>query len=143
MIMLIRELAQVCSVPAKTIRYYESVGLLPQPQRANNGYRVYGATDVDRLRFIAGARALGFSLDDIREVLAFRERGEAPCSYVLDLLESKATEIEARIADLQALERDLRRLRRQAGSLPLDDVEGKACVCHLIQNRALRERKDE
>ena len=141
--MLIRELAQASGVPAKTIRYYESIGLLPRPQRADNDYRVYGAADVERLRFIAGVRTLGFSLDDIAEILAFRERGEAPCSYVLDLLESKATEIEARIADLQALERDLCRLRWQAKSLPLDDVEGKACVCHLIQNRALRERKDK
>lgn len=141
--MLIRELAQASGVPAKTIRYYESISLLPKPQRANNDYRVYSAADVERLRFIAGARTLGFSLDDIAEILAFRERGEAPCFYVLGLLESKAAEIETRIADLQALQRDLRRLRRQARSLPLDDVDGKACICHLIQNCALREGKDE
>jgi DNA-binding transcriptional MerR regulator len=75
----IHELAAACNVPAKTIRYYESIGLLPPAQRAGNGYRIYGSADVNRLRFIAGARSLGFSLDDVQEALALRDRGEAPC----------------------------------------------------------------
>jgi DNA-binding transcriptional MerR regulator len=102
----------------------------------------YQPADAERLRFVVGARALDFSLDEIAEILAFRERGEAPCLYVLHLLESKAAEIETRITDLRALQRDLRHLRREAENLPIDDVEGKACVCHLIQNRNLRELKE-
>ncbi len=141
--MLIRDLAEACDVSTKTIRYYESLGLLPRPRRADNNYRIYGPADADRLRFIIGARSLGFSLDEIAEILALRERGEAPCLYALHLLESKASEIEMRIADLRSLQRELRHLHRQARGLPIDDVEGKACVCHLIQNRDLRERKDE
>jgi DNA-binding transcriptional MerR regulator len=141
--MLIHELAKACGVSAKAIRYYESIGLLPQPRRADNNYRDYAATDADRLRFIAGGRALGLSLEEIGEILAFRERGEAPCLYVLNLLESKLDEIETRIADLRTLQRELGDLQQQARGLPIDDVEGKACVCHLIQNRNLREGKDK
>jgi len=140
--MLIRDLARACGVSTKTIRYYESIGLLPRPQRTGNNYRQYQPADAERLRFVVGARALGFSLDEIAEILAFRERGEAPCLYALHLLESKAAEIETRIAALRALQRDLRHLRREAENLPTDDVAGKACVCHLIQNRNLRELKE-
>jgi DNA-binding transcriptional MerR regulator len=140
--MLIRELAKACRVSTKTIRYYESIGLLPRPRRADNNYRTYRPADGERLRFIVGARSLGFSLDEIAEILAFRERGEAPCLYALHLLERKAAEIEARITELRALQRDLRYLRREAENLPTDDIAGKACVCHLIQNRNLRELKE-
>jgi DNA-binding transcriptional MerR regulator len=140
--MLIRKLAKACGVSTKTIRYYESIGLLPRPRRTANNYRDYEPADAGRLRFVIGARDLGFSLDEIAEILAFREHGEAPCLYVLGLLESKATEIETRIADLRALQRDLSHLRRVAENLPTDDVEGKACVCHLIQIRNLREPKE-
>lgn len=140
--MLIHELAQACGVSTKTIRYYESIGLLPPPRRTDNNYRHYQPADAERLRFVVGARALGFSLDEIAEILAFRELGEAPCLYVLDRLERKAAEIETRIASLRALQRDLRHLRREAENLPTDDIEGKACVCHLIQNRTLQESKE-
>lgn len=131
--MFIRDLAQATGIPPKTIRYYESIGVLPSPARAANGYRRYIPADVARMRFVASARSLDFSLDDIREILAFRERREAPCRYVLDLLERKTAEIEQRIADLQALKRDLVHLRQQAEGLSVDDVDGKACVCHLIE----------
>ena len=133
--MLIHELAAASGVPAKTIRYYEFVGLLPQPPRSANGYRVYATPDADRLRFIAGARAVGFSLDDIKEALGQRDRGEAPSRYMLDLIEREAAQIDQRIADLQQLKGELTTLLRNAQGLPLDDVEGKACVCHLVQNQ--------
>ncbi len=81
--MLIRELAQQTSVPAKTIRYYETIGLLPPPQRAANNYRYYTSVDVERLRFIASLRSLNFSLNDIAEILAARDKGIAPCQRVL------------------------------------------------------------
>lgn len=133
----IGELAQKIDVNPKTIRYYEQIGLLPHPRREANGYRVYDRTDVARLQFIRRARALDFSLDDIAEILAFRERGEAPCLYVLHTIDQKIDEVEERIADLERLRQELIDLRREARDLPVDDVEGKECVCHLIQNREL------
>ncbi len=133
----ISELAQQIGINPRTIRYYEQIGLLPRPQREANGYRVYGQADVARLQFIRRARALDFSLDDIGEILAFRERGEAPCLYVLRTIDHQIDQVEQRIADLERLRQELIELRREAEDLPVDDVEGKECVCHLIQNREL------
>lgn len=134
--MEIRELAVCTGVPAKTIRYYESIGVLPPPERRSNGYRLYREADMERVRFVAGARSLGFSLDDIAEILALRDRREAPCRVVLDLLEQKALEVTRQIEALQRLEVDLRQLHKLGQTFPLDDVDGKACVCHLVSNRA-------
>jgi DNA-binding transcriptional MerR regulator len=133
--LLIGELAQASDTSAKTIRFYEEIGLLPPAQRAENGYRLYDTEDVRRLRFIRNARGLGFSLDDLKEVLALRDQGEAPCRYVAHLLEEKAAEIEERIRQVQELQRDLQQLLHQASDLPSDDIEMKNCVCHLIYNR--------
>jgi DNA-binding transcriptional MerR regulator len=130
----IGELAQISGVPAKTIRFYEEIGLLPPALRAENGYRLYSVEDIGRLRFIRNARSLGFTLDDLKEVLALRDRGEAPCRYVAQLLEQKALEIEERIRQLQELRQGLQQLVSQAANLP-DDIEMKRCVCHLIYNR--------
>jgi DNA-binding transcriptional MerR regulator len=134
--MEIRDLAVHTGVHAKTIRYYESIGVLPPPERKSNGYRVYNEADIERVRFVAGARSLGISLDDIAEILALRDRREAPCRVVLDLLEQKAWEVAQRIKALQQLEVNLRELHQLGKTFPLDDVDGKACVCHLVSNRA-------
>ena len=88
--MEIHELEARTGVTAKTIRYYEQEGVLPPPRRKPNGYREYDVNDVERLKFVVGARQLDFSLDDIAEILALRDRREAPCRFVLDLLEKKA-----------------------------------------------------
>jgi DNA-binding transcriptional MerR regulator len=138
----IHELAATCNVPTKTIRYYESFGLLPPAQRAGNGYRIYESADVNRLRFIAGARSLGFSLDDVQEALALRDRGEPPCRYMLDRIRQEMAQIDRRMADLQRLPGELASLIDRAQGLPLDDVEGKACVCHLVQNQRQPMSKD-
>jgi DNA-binding transcriptional MerR regulator len=131
--MQIKTLAEKSGVSDSAIRYYESIGLLPEPKRQPNGYRDYDEADVARLQFVAGARTLGFSLDDIAEILALRDRREAPCRVVLDLLQEKAEEITRRIAELKCLEMELQRLYTLGQSFPTDDVDGKACVCHLIQ----------
>ncbi len=130
--MRIKQFAQVTNLPAKTIRYYEDIGLLPPPKRLDNDYRDYDETDVDRARFVAGARSLDFSLDDIQEILALREQREAPCRVVLDLLQERASEISRRIAELQRMEAELRELHRLGLTFPTDDVDGKNCVCHLV-----------
>ena len=84
--MRIKQFAQLTNLSPKTIRYYEDIGLLPPPHRSDNGYRDFDEADADRARFVAGARSLDFSLDDIEEILALREQRAAPCLVVLDLL---------------------------------------------------------
>ncbi len=134
--MQIKELARRTSLSNKTIRYYEEIGLLPLPRRRPNGYRDYGEADVDRVKFVAAARGLDFSLDDIGEILDLRDRPEAPCRVVLDLLQQRADEISQRITNLQRLEAELRELQRLGLTFPTDDVDGKECVCHLITQRS-------
>lgn len=134
--MQIKELARHTNLTAKTIRYYETIGLLPPPRRRANGYRDYSEADVDRVKFVAASRGLDFSLDDIGEILDLRDRREAPCRVVLNLLQQRADEISQRIADLQQLETELRDLHRLGQTFPTDDVDGKECVCHLITQRS-------
>jgi DNA-binding transcriptional MerR regulator len=130
--MKINQLAKKTGLSGRTIRYYESIGVLPQPKRLANGYRVYDESDVDRLRFVIGLRRLDFSLDDITEILAMRDRREAPCRVVLDLLSEKTEQVSQRINELQILEGELHRLHQVGLTYPLDDVDGKDCICHLV-----------
>lgn len=128
----INELSKRSGVSRKTIRYYEEIGLLPYAQRTENGYRVYRDLDVERVTFIKSARRLDFSLDDIREILAFRERGEPPCSYVMGLMKAQIEQIEEHIRELNTLRAELERLHTLGQQLP-EDIEMKDCVCHLIK----------
>lgn len=134
--MKIQELAQKTGVSARTIRYYEEIGILPAPARAENNYREYSEQDVERLRLVAGARRLDLSLDDIQEIIALRDRREAPCRILLERLAQKADEIAERIQALQRLAGELRELHALGLTFPTDDVEGKNCVCHLVSERA-------
>jgi DNA-binding transcriptional MerR regulator len=131
--MVIHELTHLTGVPAKTIRYYESIGLVPRPTRAENNYRQYTPADVERLRFIASARSLGFSLDDISEILTARDNGIAPCQRVLDTIAQRLNEIDRRIADLLRLRDSLKQLHSEGAILPLDDVQGEHCICYLLK----------
>lgn len=133
--MQMKAFAQQTNLSPKTIRYYEEIGLLPPPHRLDNGYRDYEDTDVDHARFVAGARRLDFSLDDIQEIVDLRDRREAPCRVVLDLLDEKAGEISRRITELQRMEAELRQLRKLGETFPTDDVDGKNCVCHLVSEQ--------
>ena len=132
-LMRIGELGRQVGVDPPTIRFYESVGVLPQPERTPAGYRSYGPADADRLRFVALARSLGLALDDIRETLGLRDRGEVPCAYVRDLLDRQSESVEQRIGELERLADELRRLRRQARTLP-DIPAGDPCVCHILEH---------
>jgi DNA-binding transcriptional MerR regulator len=134
--MQIRDLAHQTRLSEKTIRFYESVGLLPPPRRRHNGYREYDDADVERAKFVAGARHLDLSLDDIREILAMRDNREAPCRTLLNRIEQKANEIKDRIRALQKLEWELQELYSLGQTFPVDDVDGKDCICHLVSERS-------
>lgn len=134
--MEIRELSRQTGVPAKTIRYYEEIGLLPPAARKANGYRDYGEADVERLRLVAGARRLDISLAEIQEILDMRDRQEAPCSRLLEVISQKREEIQMRIRQLQQMEAELAGLYEVGMSFPLDDVAGKDCVCHLVSEKS-------
>lgn len=113
--MNIGEVAKASGVSAKMIRYYEQSGLIPEARRTENGYRVYGDEDVQRLRFIRRSRNLGFTVDQMRELLALwsdRSRASADVKSLalghVDALRQKRAEIEGMIATLEALAADCR-----------------------------------
>ena len=105
--MNIGSVARDTGVPAKTIRYYESIGLIPRAQRSENGYRHYGDTDVEVLRFIQRARRLGFSVNDVADLLALWRDKERASADVKALAQRHVEEMERRIAELDALRRTL------------------------------------
>ncbi|MBW3651219.1 MAG: heavy metal-responsive transcriptional regulator [Actinobacteria bacterium] len=128
--MRIGELAHRLGVNTKTIRYYESIGLLPEPERTASGYRVYHEGDVERLEFIKSAQRLGLALDEVREILALRERGEAPCNYVRALISQEVVEIDQRLEELRGLRQELVALERRAQ----DSAGVNGVICGLIEH---------
>jgi len=118
--MRIGELAELVGVNPKTVRYYEGIGLLPDPERLPSGYRDYTDADVDRLGFIRTAQRLGLSLSEISEILAFRERAERPCDYVLGVLDRQVTDLDRRMEEMGDLRRELLALRDRSSRLPAD-----------------------
>lgn len=110
----IGKLAATSGVSVPTIRYYEQIGLLPEADRTASGYRRFPPEAARRLRFIRRAQQLGFSLDEIRELLELRATpGPAPDRATVQArTEAKLTQLEAKIADLEAMRGVLRRLHR-------------------------------
>ncbi len=130
--MFIHELARATGISAKTIRYYEAIGLMPDPQRAENNYRQYAPAAVERLRYIASARSLGFSLADIREFLSARDEGTLPCQRVLDSMDQRIADIDRRIADLLTLRDALSHFRGIGASLPASKKCDESCTDYMI-----------
>src|SRR5262245_59386834 len=110
-LMTIGKLAAAAQVRAGTVRYYESIGLLPQPARSCAGYRLYAPEIVRRLTVVRSAQRFGFSLREIAAFLRVREAGGRPCQTVRDAAGQLLGELDAEIAALKA------RRRRMAGTL--------------------------
>lgn len=91
----------------ETIRYYEKIGMLPDPPRTAAGYRVYQEDHVARLRFVLRARELGFSIEEIRGLLDLVDRGNQTCAEVKERTERHLTDVRSKIADLKRIERVL------------------------------------
>ena len=117
----IGDLARQSGCNIETIRYYERIGLLPAPPRSAGRYRLYDAPDVRRLAFVRRARELGFTLDQVRALLALSAKdGRDACCEVHDLAAGHLAEVGAKITDLRAMERILADAVRRctAGELP-------------------------
>lgn len=101
--------ARESGLPAKTIRYYEDIGLL-QPGRRENGYRAYSANDIHRLAFLKRARGLGFSIGDCRQLMALYDDRERASHDVREIAITNVRAIEEKIAELQSMKATLNRL---------------------------------
>lgn len=104
------QLARITDTKTVTIRYYEQLGLLPTASRNASGYRQYTEAERDGLLFIRRSRALGFSLDDIRQLLGFSDHRQASCAAVDAKVAEQLEQVRLRIRDLHGLEQELQRL---------------------------------
>jgi len=112
----IGEMAKRASCKPETIRYYESEGLVMPAERSEGGHRVYGEAEAQRLRFIRRGRELGFTLDEVRGLLALSDGRHRSCAKVQELTLAHADDIRNRIDDLRAMERILRKVARKCDS---------------------------
>ncbi|MBV6486653.1 MAG: HTH-type transcriptional regulator HmrR [Pseudorhodoplanes sp.] len=119
--LMIGELSRQTGVNIETIRYYERIKMLPAPPRTTGGRRIYGPLETRTLLFIRRARELGFSLDQIRALLALGGPGKATCSEVCAIATRHLDEICSKIADLQKLKRLLSRTVAQCSSDAVPD----------------------
>lgn len=115
--MQIGELARQVGVSTKTIRYYEGIGLLPEPDRAPNGYREYGQFAVEKLRFVRDAQDTGLTLTEIASILDLRSQGETTCEHVVDLLERHLRSLDRHIDSLRETQSQLTELTKRARKL--------------------------
>ncbi len=128
--MNIGQAASETGVTAKMIRYYESIGLIRESARTDAGYRIYGAGELDALRFIKRARTLGFSLDQIRELLSLWQNDARASADVKAIALAHVAELNTRIAELSAMRDTLSEL---AGSCHGDNRPD----CPILQNLGL------
>lgn len=105
--MKIGEVAKRAGLPAKTIRFYEEVGLIPEPRRAANGYRLYEERSVHLLRFIARARSLGFPLEDVHDLVDLWRDQDRASADVKGLARDHIATIDAKLAELRDMRRTL------------------------------------
>jgi len=129
--MRIGELAERSGLTAKTLRFYEQAGVLPQPRRDKSGYRDYDDEALSRLGFVKAAQAAGLTLSEIRQIIALREQEGAPCAHVAELLDAHAAELDRRIADLTALRQQVLQLRDRSKDVDPSQCQA-ATVCDVI-----------
>lgn len=130
--MKIGDLATKAHVSIQTVRFYERQGLLQDPGRTESGYRRYAEAHLKQLRFIRQAKALGFSLDEIKEILRMRDRGQCPCGKVIALAERHLHDIEEQARTLNTFRRELAKALEQWKSAGSPQVSADA-FCVLIE----------
>ena len=144
--MHIGELARRAGVDAQTVRYYEREKLLDTPARTASGYRIYGPAHLERLNFVRHCRSLDMPLADVRRLLELSGERGLSCDDVNELVQAHLERVRAKIAALDALEKQLAALRAQCDSRHrvadcgileelIHAAQGEACACHRGRDR--------
>ncbi|MEM9485033.1 MAG: heavy metal-responsive transcriptional regulator [Cyanobacteria bacterium P01_F01_bin.116] len=123
-------LSKQTDVAVGALRYYESLGLL-QSERGENGYRHYSPDAVHQVQFIKKAQAIGFSLEEIGEVLTVHEKGDIPCGLVQSLLQEKINQLETQIRQMSEFKTELEEYRNRWASSQPQSSPGD--ICPLIE----------
>lgn len=126
----VSKLAERVGSTPSALRYYERIGLLPEPRRSEGGYRLYDDAAEERVKFIKRAQRFGLRLDEISELLAIRERGQCPCGHTRDLLAGRLAEIDREMAGLVRLRGDIERMVQELP--PAEEDSSWGCAGELV-----------
>ena len=139
--MRIGELADQAGLTSKTIRYYESIGLMSEPYRHANGYRDYDDDAADRLRFIRDSQAAGLTLAEVSEIVGMKAAGESTCGHTRSLLARHIAEVDAQVERLLATRAELTAMAERA-----DALDPASCTdparCQVIAASAAADQPD-
>ncbi len=125
-VFMIGELAKRANTKVQTIRYYEDIGVMPEANRATNNRRLYDETHLERLTFIRHSRELGFSLDDIRNLLELSDQPDRPCTEVDAIARQHLNVVERKLSSLQVLQVELKRMIKNCLGSTISD-------CNIIK----------
>lgn len=139
--MKVSELAHILQVTPDTVRFYTRAGFLKPSKSIVNGYKAYSLQDKERLRFIISARQLGFSVNDIREILSEADDGKTACPMVRDIIERRLAETEQQFQQTLALRNKMRAAINNWQQKP-DKMPTSNMVCHLIEEPGANYNKE-
>lgn len=141
----IGEVSKLSGIGIEALRFYEKSGLLERPRRTESGYRVYDDSVLERLSFIKKAQVLGFTLDEIRQLIAHKRRGENPCSEVRAIVKDRLEDLDERIAqmtqyrdELSAALKEWEKTKERAGHV-CGLIEGSH-IAHPVEHRRIGKR---
>jgi MerR family transcriptional regulator, copper efflux regulator len=130
----IGEVSKLSGIGIETLRFYEKSGLLDRPHRTGSGYRLYDSEVLERLAFIKRAQVLGFSLDEIKRIIAEKRAGQSPCAEVREIVRQRLVELDERLAQMRRYRKELAQALgewEKAG-----DTVGH--ICGLIEGTTIR-----
>ena len=129
--MLAGAAAKKLGIGIQTLHFYEQQGLIPHPPRSRSDYRLYTPAIMERVRFVRKAQALGFSLEEIKEILGLAQKGTSPCGRVQAALAEKLLEVDRRLKELAEFRSELAALIEQ--SVELSKHDASAQVCSIVE----------
>lgn len=119
-------LSRKTGVKVTTIRYYETIGLMGEPERTHSGRRVYAASDVERLKFIRHARNLGFPIESIRAFIELQQDSDKTCAEIDTIAQHHLSDVQSRLVQLRSLEAELQRMVSACAG-------GKVTSCKILE----------
>ncbi len=125
--LLAGEAAKELGVGVQTLHFYEQQAIIQRPPRSESGYRLYTPEIIERVRFVRKAQALGFSLDEIKEILGLAQRGTSPCGTVQRALGERLRDVDRRLEELRSFRAELAALIKQSAELSKHTAEAQVC----------------
>lgn len=129
----VNELAKRSNAAAHVVRYYLRIGLIEPTAQQENGYRLFAPAQATRLRFIRLAKQLGFTLNEIRQILEHSERHESPCQEVRKIIQRRIEENRVKIDEMMKLQTRMESALSLWQNMPDGEPDGNS-VCHLIES---------